>query len=180
MKTLAGRQKKFCDEYLIDLNPMKAAIRAGYSEKSKSCCYRLLQNECVQEYLSKKLCEIQKNAEISQNEVIRELSHIAFANGCDFARVIEKRKIRKNGEVYGVKEVEIANTEDLSEAQKAAVASIKMNKYGITIAAHDKIKALELLGKHLGMFQQKTEWVGNIPIQIIDDIKEKDKNDTVI
>lgn len=51
---LTDKQKRFCDEYLIDLNATQAAIRAGYSPKTaEQTASRLLRNVKVQEYIAK-------------------------------------------------------------------------------------------------------------------------------
>ena len=50
----------------------------------------------------------------------------------------------------------------MSETDKKAIASIKRGKNGIEISTCDKVRALELLGKHLGMFKEKVEVSGNI------------------
>jgi len=58
--------------------------------------------------------------------------------------------------------VELTDTEKLDENQKAALAGIEETKHGIKVNTYDKVKALELLGKHLGMFTDKVELSGNV------------------
>ena len=43
----------------------------------------------------------------------------------------------------------------LPEEKRKAIASIKEGQYGTEVKVHDKVKALELLAKHLGMFDSK-------------------------
>ena len=47
--------------------------------------------------------------------------------------------------------VELKDTEQIEDSKKAAIAGIKQGKFGIEINTCDKVKALELLGKHLGI-----------------------------
>ena len=47
--------------------------------------------------------------------------------------------------------MELIPTDELSEDKKSAIASIKQGKYGISVESYDRVKALELLGRHLGM-----------------------------
>ena len=53
-------------------------------------------------------------------------------------------------------------TEELTEEQKRALAVIKKGRDGFEVKPHDKVRALELLGKHLGMFQDKVEVSGEV------------------
>ena len=58
MARLTAKQKRFCDEYLIDLNATQAAIRAGYSARTANeQGARLLANVSVQEYIARKMAE---------------------------------------------------------------------------------------------------------------------------
>ncbi|MEG0941924.1 MAG: terminase small subunit [Oscillospiraceae bacterium] len=141
---LNERQKRFADEYLIDLNATQAAIRAGYSPKTAySMGQRLLKNVEVQEHLQMRQKKRETRTEITQDRVLRELANIAFANGTDFAKV-------KN--IGGAAAVLLTATAELSEEKKAAIACIKETQCGIEVKTYDKLKALELLGKHLGIF----------------------------
>lgn len=51
--------------------------------------------------------------------------------------------------------VELIDTDSLSEDKKAAISGIKETKFGISVESCDKLKALELIGRHLGMFKDK-------------------------
>ena len=79
MSKLTEKQKKFVDEYLIDLNATQAAIRAGYSEKTaRSIGQRLLTNVDIQKYMQKEQKELQERTSIRQEDVLRELIHPAL------------------------------------------------------------------------------------------------------
>lgn len=72
---LTERQKRFCDEYILDLNATKACVRAGYSEKTATeQASRLLTNVKVSEYISKKISEIQSNNIADATEVLEYLT----------------------------------------------------------------------------------------------------------
>ena len=138
---LTDKQKRFVDEYLVDLNATAAAKRAGYSEKSASrIAIELLNKTHVSAEIQKRQAKLRGKLEITQERVLEELAAIAFANGTDFAT------INRNGLVR------LVPTDDLPEDKKKAVASIKEGQYGTEVKLHDKVKALELLGKHLGVF----------------------------
>lgn len=105
MPTLTEKQKRFCEEYLVDLNATQAAIRAGY--KNAEIGRQLITKNNVLKYL-KELREAQsKRTGINADTVLKELEKIALADA--------------------------------------------------EISGKEKIKALELLGKHLGMFNERKE-----------------------
>ena len=166
---LTDKQKRFCDEYLIDLNATQAAIRAGYSPKTaEQTASRLLRNVKVQEYIAKRQKELSRSTEITQERVIKELALLAFSNNADYAHVVEKKMqveaggalvdvLDKDGKPVMYRTVEPVLTEELTEEQKRALAVIKKGRDGLEVKSCDKVKALELLGKHLGIFTDKIE-----------------------
>ena len=161
---LTDKQKRFCEEYLIDLNATQAAIRAGYSPKTaEQTASRLLRNVKVQEYIAKRQKELSRSTEITQERVIKELALIAFSNNADYAHVVEKKmQVEAGGALVDgnpvmYRTVEPVLTEELTEEQKRALAVIKKGRDGLEVKSCDKVKALELLGKHLGIFTDKIE-----------------------
>lgn len=166
---LTDKQKRFCEEYLIDLNATQAAIRAGYSPKTaEQTASRLLRNVKVQEYIAKRQKELSRSTEVTQERVIKELALIAFSNNADYAHVVEKKMkaevggalvdiLDEDGKPVTYRTVEPVLTEELTEEQKRALAVIKKGREGLEVKSCDKVKALELLGKHLGIFTDKIE-----------------------
>lgn len=170
MAKLTDKQRRFCDEYLIDLNVTQAAIRSGYKPKyADSQAYKLLEKPQIKEYLDKRMNDREKRTEITQDKVLSELAAIAFSNASDFFKVIDK-KITVNGQEVlddsgnprTYKDVEFINTDNLSDDNKKVISSIKQGSNGLEIKLNDKLKALELVGRHLGMFKDKIEVNGNI------------------
>lgn len=169
MSKLTDKQERFCQEYLVDLNATQAAIRAGYSEKTASAQgTRLLGNVKVQSKIQELKQERQKRVEVTQDRIIEELSYIAFAKASDYARVVEKElQIEVDGKMIPVydqdgkpvlyRTVEPRLTDELTEEQKRAIAVIKKGRDGFEIKPYDKERALEALGKHLGMFVDRVE-----------------------
>ena len=169
MAKLTEKQKRFADEYIISLNATQAAIRAGYTEKyANTNASKLLQNTTISQYIRERQKELSRKTEITQERVIRELALIAFSNNADYAHVIEKNMkvevdgtlvdvLDENGTPVTYRTVEPVLTEELTEEQKRALAVIKKGRDGLEIKSCDKVKALELLGKHLGIFTDKIE-----------------------
>lgn len=107
---LTEKQKRFCEEYLIDLNATQAALRAGYSPKTAySIGDENLKKPEIREYLQQLMLQRSEHTGITAEDVLRELNSVAMAD-----------------------------TE---------------------LKGSDKMKALELLGKHLGMFTEQPEVV---------------------
>lgn len=179
-------QKRFCDEYLIDLNATRAYKIAYPSckkdETANANSSRLLRNDKVKEYISKKQKEIEKRTEITQDMIIKELSAIAFSKASDYAKVKKTKKkvpiFNEDGNIVNYKskeciEVELTPTDELSDEQKRALSGIKEGKYGIQVDSCDKVKALELLGKHLGMFNDMNVNMKNpVQVELVDDVNE--------
>ena len=148
---MTEKQKIFADEYLIDLNATRA-YKVAYpnvkkDETAAQAGSRMLRNVKVEAYIKKRMQDRQKRTEITQDMVLQELAAIAFANATDFAKIINGRVI-------------LTNTADLSKEQAKAIAGIKRGKNGIELKLNDKEKALELLGRHLGMFKDRLEVSG--------------------
>ena len=172
MAKLTAKQRLFVSEYLIDLNATQAAIRAGYSEKTaEQMAYKLVQKSSVQEAIQKAMKNREQRINITQDKVLSELAKIAFANGTDFAKVITGTCKRKRWDEDEQAEVEtdveeqfvqLVDTDALPPDKKAAISAIKETRYGIAIESCDKVRALELLGKHLGLFREKIELSGEL------------------
>ena len=172
---LTPKQNIFVNEYLVDLNATRA-YKVAYPKVKKeetinAAASRMLRNVKVAEYIEQKMKDREKRTEITQDKVLNEIAKIAFANGSDFAKVVQKSYkkaiVDTCGRQMGEEEVfyndvEIILTDDLPEDKKKAIAAIKQTKFGIEVASCDKVRALELLGKHLGMFKDKIEVSGNI------------------
>lgn len=138
---LTPKQKRFVGEYLIDLNATQAAIRAGYSKKTADRIGpELLGKTCVSSEIVKRQNARARRTEITQDRVLQELAAVGFARGTDYA------EIASNGDVH------LIPTDKLSDQQKAAILGIRETRDGVEIKLADKVRALELLGKHLGLF----------------------------
>lgn len=86
-----------------------------------------------------------------------ELARVAFADATDYACVELRTHTKEDGTEVTYQVVALRETADLTADQRAAIAGIKQAANGIEVKLHDKIKALELLGRHIGMFNDKLE-----------------------
>lgn len=169
-KGLTEKQKRFVEEYLIDLNATRA-YKVAYpsvkrDETAAAAAARMLRNVKVSKYIAKRQDDLQRRTEITQERVLQELAAIAFSKATDYAHVVEKKVeistdngpvpvLDQNGDPVLYRTIELELTENLNDTQKAAVASMKKGRDGLEVKTHDKLKALELLGRHLGTFNDK-------------------------
>ncbi|NFG27694.1 terminase small subunit [Clostridium botulinum] len=158
MAKMTAKQKLFCNEYLIDLNATQAAIRAGYSESSaRDIGYENLTKPHIAAYIEKRMGKREIRTEITQDKVLNELAKIGFANIDDYV-VVDSSS--------GYDKVIIKDTKDIPDDKISAISSIKQGANGVEVKLHDKVRALENIGRHLGMFKDKLEISGTNEIQI--------------
>ncbi len=147
-RKLTAKQQRFVDEYLIDLNATQAAIRAGYSvNTANEQGSQNLTKLSIQQAIAERMAERSKRTGVNQDRVVLELAKVAFVKMTDI--VTSEGKIK-----------ETATDDDLS-----CIESVKYKcsdsdtgssvEREVKIAS--KLKALELLGKHLGMWNDKVD-----------------------
>ena len=136
---LTDKQQRFCDEYLIDLNATQAAIRAGYSEKTAySQGQRLLKHVEVKTYIEQRMAEKEKTLIADQDEVLQYLTAVM------------------RGEIQSTEIV----VEGTGEGRSRARTMLKEP------SEKDRLKAAELLGKRYGLYTDKHEVTGSVPVVI--------------
>lgn len=159
---LTGKQRRFVEEYLIDLNATQAAIRAGYSPKTaRDIGCENLTKPNIQAAIDRAMAERSRRTGINQDRVITELAKIALVNPSDVVDL-------NSGTIKA----------GASREDTACIAGVRirtlMGKDGPTIERevrfYDKVKCLELLGKHLGLFTDKLKVEGGVPVILYDDI----------
>lgn len=163
---MTNSQKRFCDEYLIDFNATRA-YKAAYKscrkdETANVNGSKLLRNTKVQEYIAEKQQEMQERNKITQDTIIQELAKIALFNIKDI--------YNEDGTLKKVTELDDDTAKAISGVkilQKAGAMKIILSK------TNDKTKALELLGKHLGMFKENVNLTHDKPFEVNINVKKK-------
>lgn len=159
---LTKKRQRFCEEYLIDLNGTQAAIRAGYSvETAGSIASELLTIPEVRTRIETAMAERSRRVGVNADRVLQELGKVAFINAVD---------------VINMNDATVA--EDANRDDTAAIASVKVKVFpteageGVEreIRLADKLKALELCGRHLGMFKDSMSL--NVNLELSDRIKQ--------
>lgn len=140
---LTDRQRVFVQEYLLDLNAHKAAIRAGYSvATAKNQGSRLLSNVYISAAVHVAQTQRSKRTGVTADRVLTELALIAFSDITDVVSVT-------GGELT------IRDMEPLPRRVKRAIESMseKPGEHGTarSVKMHSKLAALKLLSDHLGL-----------------------------
>lgn len=156
-RKLTDKQQRFVDEYLIDLNATQAAIRAGYSVKTANeQGSQNLAKLSIQQAIAERMADRSRRTGVNQDRVVLELAKIAFVKMTDI--------VDSEGNIKG----------DAAEDDLACIESVKY-KHSDTDTGYSeerevkiasKLKALELLGKHLGMWNDKVDLNVALPIVI--------------
>ena len=157
MAKLTEKQQRFVDEYLIDLNATQAAIRAGYSVKTANeQGARLLANVSVQQKIAQKMADRSKRTGVNQDRVVLELARIAFVKITDIiGSEGEIKSTATDDDLACIESVKYKGSE--SETSSSVEREVKISS---------KLKALELLGKHLGMWNDELDVNVSIPVVI--------------
>ncbi|WP_278549564.1 terminase small subunit [Cloacibacillus evryensis] len=159
MKKLTAMQRLFVAEYLVDLNATQAAIRAGYSKKS---AYRigadLLHKTSVAEAIAAAMKEREKRTNITQDRVLNEIAKVAFGD-------------MRNVMSWGPEGVRLKDSKGISADAAAFVSEVSEtvteNGGTVRLKVNDKLKALELLGRHLGVFKDNRDADKSVSVNVV-------------
>lgn len=169
---LTARQHRFVQEYLVDLNATQAALRAGYSEKTaEHQASRLLGNVGVKSAIDAALAARAARVEVKSDDVLRELLRLAMVDvteAFDDAGKLrplkdmpaDLRRAIASIEVESQASGELRELDDGAQVQGDAVTVTKLRFW-------DKVKGLELLGKHLKLFTDRVEHSGAVSIGLV-------------
>lgn len=149
MVKMTDKQKRFCDEYLIDLNATQSAIRAGYSKKTaQRTGSENLSKPVIREYIDKRLKEKESQLIATQDEVLRYFTSV----------------------LRGESESEVVVVEGIGDGCSQARVILKKPD------ENQRIKAGENLGKYFGLTNtQKLEGSLTLPVVIKDDVPDEDE-----
>lgn len=149
---MTPKQRLFADEYIANKgNAYQAAIKAGYAESTaKNADKKMVENGGISKYIKLRTEPILEELKVTGDEVIREIASIAFG------RVQEGYSKKTN----------LMTNEVESEM-----------RYEHTADTENRLKALEILGRHLQLFTDKSEVQLSGTVTFIDDIPLEDDDD---
>ncbi len=141
MPSLAPKQERFCQEFIVSFNATQAAINAGYSKKTaKQTGTENLSKPSIQARIQELQQPHKEKLDISAERVLEELSLIAFARPKKYMS-------------WDNSKLTLMSSDDLTEAETAAIASVSyketQTRFGgttqVELKFHDKVKALQTI-----------------------------------
>ncbi|MCH8809873.1 MAG: terminase small subunit [Proteobacteria bacterium] len=137
---MTPKQKRFVEEYLVDLNAAAAARRAGYA---KGSAWRLMRHREVGAAIEEAQETRAQRTRVSADRVVTEIAKVAFG---------DPRRLFS----WGPGGVELRESSELTEAEAALVSEVSETRTSAggtrRVKLHCKMTALTALGKHLGLF----------------------------
>jgi len=163
-RKLTDKQQRFVDEYLIDLNATQAAIRAGYSEKTaEQQAYQLLQKPSVQEAIAAGKKSRSEKTAIDATYVLNRLIEIDQMDALDI--------LDDDGNMLPVRNwPKVWRTTlsgmDINRLKAIGDEDNKIESVLQKIKWPDKVKNLELIGKHVDVqaWKEQRELSGSLAI----------------
>lgn len=144
MPKLTPKQERFVQEYLVDLNGTDAATRAGYSKRTAySIANELLKKPHVQAAVQAAQAERGKRVKRSADDVVLELERLAMFDPKDLT------------DVKGPEDIKA-----LPEDVRRAIVGWSWDRQGRFTIKLAKEGALEMLGRHHGVFRDRIEHTG--------------------
>lgn len=158
---MTNNQMRFCQEYIkLGMNGTQAYLKVYKTCKkedtARTNASRLLTNASIQEYIKKLQEKSEERAVVTIKDIVNELSIIAFGDRTELAQVESKDIVDDETKKVIGKEthLNVTDTDKLSDNAKKIISGYKKTRSGISVETCDKVKALELLGKYLGMFTE--------------------------
>ncbi|MFY1885184.1 terminase small subunit [Achromobacter xylosoxidans] len=157
---LTDKQRRFVDEYLVDLNATQAAIRAGYSKKTAySQAERLLRNVEVARGVQDAQAQRSSRVQADADYVLRRLVEIDQMDVLDIMTDDMSLKPVSEWPLIWRQYLSGFDLADMFEGRgedREMVGILKKIKWP------DKVKNLELLGRHVGVraFREQVEHTG--------------------
>lgn len=173
---LGVRQRRFVEEYLVDMSPVRAAERAGYAPvRAARTAARLLATSAVQQAVEQAMDRRAARTGVTQDRVVRELAAVGFAVMTDLCHWSDEGvRLRDSVELTRAQAAAVAEVREASTARTARGARATRPartteeeqpevpvRGGVQVKLHSKLKALEMLARHLGMFGTATGTEGD-------------------
>lgn len=158
---MTEKQKRFCDEYLTDLNATQAAIRAGYSKKTAySIGEENLRKPEIKEYIEKRMAEKESQLIANQDEVMRYLTAVM-------------RREKMESVVVTLNTEKTSYVPDKNGTMRKQTVKQEIPQIiEIPAQLRDANKAAELLGKAYGIYTDKVDVDADMDLNITIDYGE--------
>lgn len=161
-----ARHERFAQELAKGKTADDAYVAAGFAA-NRGNASTLKAKQSIQDRVAEILKRGAERAAITEEMVLRELAKIGFSDIRKAVRwnghLVREEDNEDGGDVLVIKEtrnnlVALIDSAELDDATAAAIAEISQNAQGgIKLKLHDKRAALVDIGKHLGMFIERSE-----------------------
>jgi phage terminase small subunit len=167
LRKLTAKQQRFIEEYLLDLNAAQAAIRAGYSPRiARQQGSANLKKPHIAAAVETAMLERGERTRVSADKVVTELAKLGFSDWRELG-------------VWGADSMTLTASSEITDEAAACVKDVHMTRevrhdrngdlietVHIKLQLHDKKGALELLGRHLGLFKDNLNITNDRPFEI--------------
>ena len=134
-------------------------------ETAMASASRLLRNVKVKEYIEELQSKVEEKAVVTIEDIVKELTAIAFTDRTNISKNVRNKILERKEDGTEVEYYEdnviFAETDELDDKTKKIISGYKKTQSGFAVETYDKMKALELLGKYLGMFKDEAPTINN-------------------
>lgn len=147
MSGMTPARERFVEEFLVDMDPVAAALRAGYDKCNvRRDARRIMACPEVRRAITEAKKERACRLRVTQDRVVQELAAIGFASMADVCR-------------WSGDSLELLDSALLTTEQAAAIAEITETTTSrggtVRVKLHSKLKALEMLARHVGLYEER-------------------------
>lgn len=167
MAKLNEKQRKFCHEYIVDHNATQAAIRAGYSAKTaQQISSKLLLKVVVQAYIKELEQTVYEKLGITKERILKEQARIGFSriddhliiddDGCVIAKTFDAMPEGALACIKKIKHKKVIRASNTGKGEETIIDNT------FEFELYDKQKALDMMGKDLGLGKEQIEITGKL------------------
>lgn len=148
--TMLDSHKRFADKYFETLNGSLSAEFAGFSpDTARQQAWQLLQRDDVQEYLLQLKIDSENQTGITRIKWLNELKEVGFSNIQDF--------IESGNSIKDISSIDRDKAASVSSVKKTVIESEFGTKEIVEFKLHNKLDALDKIGRHLGYFEKDND-----------------------
>jgi phage terminase small subunit len=158
--SLTPKQRRFVEEYLVDLNAAQAAIRAGYSGRTaKEQASRLLTKVKVQAAITQAQARRSQRTEITQDTVLRELAVLAQSDVTHYVIDDHGNVALRDGAPEGAMRAVASLRKKIIHTESAVI-------YETTLTLWNKPASVRMAGEHVGLFRGTEQPLPDIHLHV--------------
>lgn len=159
-----AQHEEFCQQWIIDFNGARAAHDAGFGKDkvvARVTASHLLKRADVWKRILELLEIRSRRTQITQDRVLQELAILGFSDFNHYGRVNKDGSLK----LRPFSEMKSERTRAIKSITEINGANGRSTKFKL----HEKVRPLELIGKHLGMFAEahSLDVTGSVVFEVI-------------